>query len=109
VEDQLLVIAHALGHPVRLHVLRLVGETGMGVVAVAQAAGIAKATAHHHLGVLEAAALVERVRWKGRVFYRWGQTRWALADITMLGSSGEHSRNVPRASTLPTETGEHDL
>lgn len=79
--DQLLLLAHALGHPVRLHVLRLLGEDGLGVTAVAEATGIAKGTAAHHLYVLAGAGLVERVEWRHCVLYRWGETRWYLRGV----------------------------
>lgn len=92
--DQLLLIAHALGHPVRLHVLRLLGEDGLGVTAVADAAGIAKATAAHHLYVLAGAGLVERVEYRNWVRYRWGEIRWQLR--------GERRRRVPPPSGSTT-------
>ena len=82
--DQLLEIARALGHPVRLHLLRIVGENGMGVTAAAHAAGVTKATAWHHLQVLLDAGLVVRARARqrgGGVVYRWGPTRWALTTV----------------------------
>ena len=92
--DQLLEIAHALGRPRRLHVLRLLGERGLRVTTVADAAGIAKSTAAHHLRVLVEAGLVERVQHRGIVVYRWGAIRWQLR--------GERTARTPPPSGSTT-------
>ncbi|MBX3210747.1 MAG: winged helix-turn-helix transcriptional regulator [Labilithrix sp.] len=90
--DPLLVFARALAHPVRLRLLGMLGDHGLGVAEVARTVGVASATAHHHLAHLVRAGLVDRVQVGNRIVYRWGPTRW-----TITPSSAEHEPRDDRA------------
>src|SRR5262249_48896756 len=48
----------AAGDEQRLHILRLLSHRQLGVSELARELGIAKSTAHHHLGVLRQAGLI---------------------------------------------------
>lgn len=76
--DFLLIVARALACPIRLHVLRLLGDEGMCVSAVADAAGISMSTASVHLSQLARAGLVTRVRVGRMRLYRWPRRRLHL-------------------------------
>jgi DNA-binding transcriptional ArsR family regulator len=75
--DHVLVVGHAVGHPVRLALLRALGEHGSSLTDVAAVVGVARSTAHHHLAVLTRAGMVER-RYRGReAIYTW-KVRWSF-------------------------------
>lgn len=60
----------AVGDEQRLHILRLLSHHQFGVSEVARELGIAKSTAHHHLGVLRRAGLIRLVGQAWRYAYR---------------------------------------
>lgn len=60
----------AVGDEQRLHILRLLSHQQLGVSEVARELGIAKSTAHHHLGVLRQAGLIRLVGQAWRYAYR---------------------------------------
>jgi ArsR family transcriptional regulator len=63
-EDQVLLIAKALGDPRRYEILKRLGKRqgGLACVAVRDCMGIAPATLSHHMKELEMAGLVEVAR-----------------------------------------------
>jgi DNA-binding transcriptional ArsR family regulator len=61
-----------------VHILHLVGATGMSTTDIASSTGLATSTVSFHLGELARVGLVTKRR-KGRcILYRWSDTRLSL-------------------------------
>ncbi|MFZ0887403.1 MAG: metalloregulator ArsR/SmtB family transcription factor [Candidatus Binataceae bacterium] len=75
--EQLATVARALGHPYRLMILQLLGQSETGVEALAKRAGMTVANASQHLQRLRRAGLVSSRKRGQQVLYR-------LADDAVL-------------------------
>lgn len=82
VAERALRLGKALADPVRIAILRALAGGEHSLTEVAQGAGIAKSTAHHHLGVLRAAGLVT-VRGNARGYW-YAYRPDALAEARAL-------------------------
>jgi DNA-binding transcriptional ArsR family regulator len=77
-QPNIVTYAHALCSDTRVHILHLVGTTGMSTTDIASSTGLATSTVSFHLGELARVGLVTKRR-KGRnVLYRWSDTRLSL-------------------------------
>jgi DNA-binding transcriptional ArsR family regulator len=77
-EDPLVLFGRAVGCPVRLELLRALGDQGMTVTEAANSVGVAVSTAFFHLRVLTEAGLVmKRGRRRGGR-YVWPRQTWDL-------------------------------
>lgn len=78
-KDDVLVVGRALGHPVRLALLRAVGDDGLSLSKAAAVVGVSVSSACRHLGKLVAARMVVK-HYRGReAIYKLGKIRWTLA------------------------------
>lgn len=86
----------AIGHPLRTTILGLLHERAATVTEIAAAVGRPKSTIAHHVGVLQAAGLVQVVRTRrvraideryygrtARMFYYGGVDRWGDAGLAL--------------------------
>ena len=76
--NQIVVVARAISHPVRLAMYLALGQRGQSLTEVARSFGLSVAGAHHHLDVLRRAQMI-RKRYAGRrAIYFWSRFRWSL-------------------------------
>jgi len=72
------VFGRAVGCPVRLDLLRVLGDQGMTVTQAAAAIGVAPSTAFYHYEVLVEAGLVKRKGRRRGCRYVWPDHTWDL-------------------------------
>jgi len=77
-EDELVVFGRAVACPVRLDLLRVLGDQGMTVTEAAAAIGVAPSTAFYHYKVLINAGLVARKGRRRGCRYVWPDHTWDL-------------------------------
>ncbi len=73
-----MVFGRAVGCPVRLDLLRVLGDQGMTVTQAAVAVGVAASTAFYHFEVLIEAGLVKRKGRRRGCRYVWPSHTWDL-------------------------------
>ena len=78
VDDQFVLFGHAIGCPLRLALLRVLGEDGLTLTQAADVVGVAPSTAFYHFSVLMGAGLVKRKGRRRGSRYTWPEKRWEL-------------------------------
>jgi DNA-binding transcriptional ArsR family regulator len=89
-EDPFVLFGRAVSCPVRLELLRVVGDKGLTVTQAATAVGVAPSTAFFHFQVLLDAGLVRKKGRRRGCRYVWPDQAWALVrkDRLKAGSPG---------------------
>jgi len=87
-QNQVVTIGAALGCPLRLAVLSVLGEEGRTPSDAARALGITRSVAHYHLRRLVEAQLAERRGRRRGCRYAWPAQRWELV-LTDYGPSAD--------------------
>jgi DNA-binding transcriptional ArsR family regulator len=75
VDDPLVAIGRALANPVRLELLRVLGEEGLTLSQAAELVQVARSTAHFHYSVLLQAGLVMKKGRRRGCRYHWPTNR----------------------------------
>ncbi len=76
--DPILTFGRAVGCPVRLDLLRVLGEDGLTLTQAAALVGVRPSTAYYHYEVLIGAGLVRRKGRRRGCRYVWPDERWDL-------------------------------
>jgi len=77
-QDELVVFGRAVGCPVRIALLRVLGNDGLTATQAAAVVGVAPSTAHYHYKVLIEAGLVTKRGRRRGCRYMWPAHTWDL-------------------------------
>jgi DNA-binding transcriptional ArsR family regulator len=78
---RLVKIAFAMGDPLRLRILRALGDDALTATEVAERLGVDRTTLHHHLGILRSAGLLS-IRDEGVAGWRYSRRTDGVAEAT---------------------------
>ena len=78
---RLVKIAFAMGDPLRLRILRALGDDALTATEVADRLGVDRTTLHHHLGILRSAGLLS-IRDEGVAGWRYARRTDGVAEAT---------------------------
>jgi DNA-binding transcriptional ArsR family regulator len=78
---RLVKIAFAMGDPLRLRILRALGDDSLTATEVAERLGVDRTTLHHHLGILRSAGLLS-IRDEGVAGWRYARRTDGVAEAT---------------------------
>lgn len=101
-DEKLIEALKALGHPVRLKIVRALSGQERNVGEIEEAASIGQPTLSQQLAVLRAAGLVETRREAKLVYYRLHQERLSTIEVALGGLVDARESSPPPAAKRPS-------